>query len=309
MPSQVAQQIAEVSRQIEAKLGGGVSERFDTAFDRRLMKLCRMLAHLEISIDREPGPTLLNDAALRVEERAIDLLRRVDDRSVKERLLRRQREGFEGRTIQEAATHVLEKLFLQLGQQFEDLDEAGRRQAAERILAAIERLDPASQAEIRRRLGVDALSTDAMLRTGSIAGLGSGLGAAVAVGGFGSYTLVTSTIASVAGVFGVTLPFKFYILATSTLAFLSNPLTIAAAALGGGWLLRSKANQAIRDRYLLTLVALSIVAQGVDAGDGDPVDEFVAHSKQRYREFLGASGSDRRAYLNAFPAFRNPTGR
>lgn len=304
LPAQLIMRVEELGRQAGGLLGRSADDGFDTVEDQRLMKLCRMMVHVGLTIDQEPGPALFENATRRIEQETIRILRKMDDRSSWDRLRLRRRKGFDGETIEEAARHVVQKLFLQVQEQFEGLDEAGQRRVAERIISEIEKLDAATQDEVRRRLGINQLSVDALRKTGVLAGLGTGLGTAVVMGGFGSYTLLTSTMASMAGVLGVTLPFKFYILATSTMAFLANPVTIVVAALGGGWLLRAKANRAIRDKYFVVLAALAVVARGTGAHEADTIDEFSDHARRRYREFREASGTKRKSYARVFPAFR-----
>lgn len=239
----------------------------------------------------------------------VDALRGEDDRGVIGRCLGRQRQGFDGHTAREAAKWVLTRLFAELQQQFNGLPIEERRRAAERILRSVEHLDPATQARIRDELEIDRLGIEALLRTGALATLGGVLSATVALGGFGAYAFLNSAIAAVAGLVGLTLPFGVYVFATSTLAFLSNPLTLAVLTLGGGALLRSRANAAIRDRYLTVLVTLSIIAHANPSDHQHPTDALVSHARRRYSEFIGASPSERRAYQRAFPAFREiPAG-
>lgn len=277
-------------------------------FDPHLMKFCRLSNHLGLSINGSPSQAALDDLSQRTEEAVIALLSKVESPSLIGRRVLGKEAGFRGRTIEQATVHILSKLFSQLEKEFHDLDEAAKEKASHDILVAIEEMDEVTQAGIRERIGVNRLSADAFYKTGAIAGIGTGLGGAVAIGGFGSYTLLTSTIASVAGVVGVTLPFSFYIMATSTLAFLSNPVTIVAALAGGGWFLRRTANRSVRDRYLLVLAALSVIAQGNRTEEEDAARAFADHAKQRYREFLAATGNERRAYERAFPAFHEAKG-
>ena len=284
-------------------------ERFAHPFDAHLMKLCRFFDHLGIVIDEDPGVTSVSELARIVERRMVDQLRRMEKQSFLDRSLRRAKNEFSGNSIEEATAFVIRKLFDQVARDFGELSGADKRRAAAKILDAIDRLDQKTQAEIREKLKVDQLGVDALLKTGALATIGSSIGLAVAAGGFGSYTLLTSTISTVAGLVGLTLPFKFYLLATSTLAFVSNPVTIGVAIFGGGWLLRKKANQSIRDQYLNVLVALSVTAHGNPSPYNFPVDQFVEHAKRRYQEFCSVSGADLRLYSVAFPAFRKNSGR
>ena len=104
--------------------------------------------------------------------------------------------------------------------------------------------------------------------------------------------------------FGITLPFSTYLLATSMLAFLSNPFTVAVTIGGAGTLLVRKANQLIQNRLYAVLVTLAFVCQA--AGPGPSVTEVSDALNQRYAEFLKSSGQHRKSLKAAFPAFVDP---
>jgi hypothetical protein len=306
LPGKVAGWIEDLGRQGERVLGSKEPDRFTSVEDWRLKKLCRLAGHINLRIEQEPSGPLLELLGARIEEKVVATLRAGDERNLWQRLRSAPRSNaFDGNTIEAAAAYMVRKVFFEIEDRFEALDERDQRRVAERILAEIECLDPVTRARIRERLDVDRLGVDALLKSGAIAGLGSSLGAAVVLGGFGSYTLLTSTLATVAGVFGVVLPFKFYILATSTLALVANPLTIGAVALGGGLLLRAGANRSIRERYFTLFAALAVVAGGAEGADKDEaVGRLVDHAKRRYREFAHAVVGERKIYDAAFPAFR-----
>ncbi|BBK34861.1 hypothetical protein STHU_54950 [Allostella humosa] len=305
VPEQVQARFSDFAGRLQLNgRGDGGLLLFDQPFDLPLMKFTRLCDHLALTLSAPPTRASINEICGRIEEAMIAILRRVDERSLSDRLRWKVKMGFNGGTVIEATQYILARLFEQLARDFSAMSIDEQKRVAEQIANAIDRLDPATQAMVRERLDIDRIGADALLRTGAIASLGTGLGTAVAVGGFGSYTLVTSTIASVAGVFGLTLPFKFYILATSSLAFLSSPITLAVLAVGGGALLRARANRSIRERYLTVLAALSVVARGNPSEHADPVEAFVAHARARYREFVVADDARQRRYRSAFPSFR-----
>lgn len=308
LPSEVRDALAAATTKVKQKLGEANEPvtRFCEPMDAQLMKLCRLLDHVGLKIENVPGPTLLDDAARRLEG---EIIRRLKAQDLPQRKWlqpsARRHEEFSGTTIEAAARHIMETLFAETEQQLHDLDEPARQHAAERIIEAVEGLDPAAQAEIRERLQIDKLDVSAILAPGALISIG-GIGAAAGMGGFAAYTFVTATVASVAGAIGVTVPFHAYILASSALAFLANPLTIGATLLGGAWLLRSRLNASVRDRWTLLLVAFAVVAQGHASDGSDPDARFVAQARMRYSEYLSAPRHERRAYEQAFPAFRRP---
>jgi hypothetical protein len=308
LPTQLSDVLVAAKLQVKQALGESShpAQRFSEPMDAQLMKLCRLLDHVGIEIDDFPGPALLDDAARRLEGEIIRRLK--THRPPQRKWLQnstRKHERFSGSTIEAAARHVVEMLFAETERRLHEFAEPARQQAAERIIEAVEGLSPAAQAEIRQRLQIDKMDVTAILAPGALISIG-GIGAAAGMGGFAAYTFVTSTVAAVAGGIGLTLPFHAYILASSTLAFFANPFTIGASLLGGAWLLRSRMNRSVRDRWALLLAALAVVAQGHAPEIADPDECFVRQARRRYREYLSASWHSKRAYEQAFPAFRQP---
>jgi hypothetical protein len=271
--------------------------------DYPLMKFCRLCKHFGEAVDNVPTLSKLEYASLRIEQKFVETLNAHDERGTLERLRRSPRRGFAGSSVIDASRFVLTQVFKQLGAAFDRLPEADRLKVADAVLEQINALDPATQSIIRENLDIDRLSVDALLKSGALSSLGAGLGAAVAIGGFGSYTLLTSTMASVAGLVGVTLPFKAYIVAASGLAFLSNPLVLGVAAAGGGMFLRRQVNRQIQSKLAALQVALAIAARSSSSLPADASRAFVEQARLRHQEFQHAVGSSHRRYVAAFPMF------
>jgi hypothetical protein len=288
---------------------GGMSDGTELILsdtDYSLMKLCRLCAHFGEAISSAPTTAQLEFVSLRVEQKFIEMLNLADERSAAERIRRVPRRGYSGSSVVDGSRYVLTQVFDQLGSSYDKLPESDKRKIAESVLKQIETLDPTTQAAIRENLDIDRLGAEALVKSGALSSLGVGIGAAVAIGGFGSYTLLTSTMASVAGLVGVTLPFKAYILAASGLAFLSNPIVIGIAAVGGGVWMRRRVNRDIHDKHAAVQVALSIVARSGQSTSPDLARTFTENARERYQEYRRATGSARKLYTTAFPAFEGP---
>ena len=155
--------------------------------------------------------------------------------------------------------------------------------------------------------GLGDLTADTLGRAGSLAALATGLGAAIGVVGFPVYATLSATIASAAGIIGLTLPFSVYVTAASLLACVTNPLVLLAAIAGGtGWW-TTAANRKMRAQLVPLLVAFAAMKSADPEARGRS-RALAAHLADRYREF-SAGERDRRAQLRqAFPAFRATLG-
>jgi hypothetical protein len=279
----------------------------DHPLDPQAMKLCRLLDNIGESISAAPNAAVLHDLGSHIERNAIAKLRGVNERSIADRLRRAKRGGFDGETTEDLVRHVILNLFAELEASFKDKPREERERLAAQIADALNALDEDTLDRIKDAAQMHDFSTDALLRSGGIAGLGIGLSTVVGVTGFSAYTAVTSVMAAVAGAVGVTLPFSAYLMATSMLAFMTNPIVLLAGLGGAGWWLTQKANNQIRARLTPILVTTAVISQGLNTEHQDYVTELAAHMARRYKEFLDSSGETRRVLKRAFPAFVDPT--
>jgi len=137
------------------------------------------------------------------------------------------------------STFLLERqIQLQMfGQIWDNLDEDQRIE----LLIKIEQAETDLNSVTNDKTAMAALSTreKAAIVVLSASGAIAALSATVAFSGFAFYTTMSVTISSVAGFFGVTLPFAVFTSASSLVAMLSGPVgwAIAAVAIGAGiWL-------------------------------------------------------------------------
>lgn len=229
--------------------------------DWRAAKLNRILNRLGLRFESEPSEAELVDLCLRAEIWSVELLRRLEGKQ------KSGRETFKGDTVLDLSRFILRRIFEEIDQGFSSKSQAEKARIAEDIARRISELPPDLQERIRSEAGLASLSADAIMTTGSIAAVGGAMVGTVGLAGFAAYTTVTSSIATAAGLLGLTLPFGAYTFATSALAFLSNPLVLAGAIMiGGPWAI-IRANHQMHDRLLPIMVATSVIA-AVGPGGG-----------------------------------------
>lgn len=227
----------------------------------RILVLARLLDAVGGRFPERLSVGRLHELGLTIEQAAVQALTRTD-------------KTFTGVAIDDMTRHMLHKAAKVVEDEFRKADEARQREMAERIVAAAEAMGEGDRESLRQTLGVDTLSADAVRKVMLTSGMSAGFAALVSVGGFASYTALTSAIAAVAGAVGVTLPFGFYMTATSMLAALTSPmvlgplgLVVVAAATFWG-------NKKIHQAMLPMVVTQNTVAAGLDT-DGDPVATLV----------------------------------
>ena len=154
--------------------------------------------------------------------------------------------GVDQKLVDSAPTFTLEREILKkLFSQFWDkLDEKQR-------LELLDKIDP--NGTIKDKTAVVALSGAAALGT---------LSATVMFSGFAFYTTMSVTISTVAGFFGLTLPFAAYTGASSLVAFLSGPVGWAIMGLAalGGLALAGRANPIKTTAFVCQIHMLKVAA-------------------------------------------------
>lgn len=249
--------------------------------DWRAAKLGRLFNHFDLRFRATPSEAELLDLSLEAETRAVGLLSRLAGTT-------RSKNGptrFEGSTVTELARYVLCRMFEELSENFASKPPDEQERIAASIAKLLIDLPPEVQERIRQEAKLPDLSAAALRKTGAIAAVGGALIGTVGIAGFAAYTTLTSAIAASAGLFGVTLPFAVYLHATAAMAFLSNPLVLAAATLLGGRFALGRANRQIRDRLVPVMVATAVMAsvatETVAGAPAEIVDALVRNSTIR----------------------------
>lgn len=273
---------------------------FTNPLDPQAMKLCHLLDHYRIPITTVPDIGTLHVAGLKIEARVIEDVRKAQ----------RQRDAAgsqttEVRDIDDLVRHVLRRLFTNLDDWLSKASPEERERVADQIDKALDHLGADVREEVRRAARLDDLAMETLVRAGGLTALGTGLAALAGVGGFAVYAMLSATIANVVGLVGLTLPFSAYLIATSLLAFLTNPLVVLVAIVGGGARLVTLANRRMHAELVPLLVAFASLKSADPEARGRS-RALVAHLADRYEEFLDGDRDRRAQLLRAFPAFRAP---
>ena len=229
--------------------------------DWRAAKLARLLNHFDLRLSRTPSAPELLDLSIVAESKAVELLARLEGNPKR----KDGKDPFKGRTVVDLAGYVLRRMFVEIEATLAKKSLAEREAFAVELSKRLQALPDDVKEQIRSQAGLADLSDRALMQTGAIAAVGGALAGTVSLAGFAAYTTLTSALAGMAGLFGLHLPFVTFIYATSTLAFLSNPIFLGSALLLGGGLLMRRANRQIRDRLVPVMVATATIA-GVEAG-------------------------------------------
>ncbi|MGC8475712.1 MAG: hypothetical protein ACP5NP_05095 [Acetobacteraceae bacterium] len=227
-----------------------------TRDDWRAAKLNRILYHLELRFSDVPTAEELRELCLKAEQRAVALLSRLEGGKRKAA----GEERFSGSTVMDLTRYVVLRVFRQVDATFARMPPQEKERAASEMARLLAEMPEDVRQRIRAESRLANLSADALSQTGAIAAVGVALVGGVGLAGFAAYTSLTSFIAAAAGLVGVTLPFGFYMVATSALAMFTNPFLVFGVALAGGRFLTSRATHQMRDRLIPMMVATSALA-------------------------------------------------
>jgi hypothetical protein len=243
----------------------------------RVLLLARLLDAINNRFPVSLSVLRLHELGLEIESAAIRTMASSD-------------ENFVGSTTDDLARYMLQKAAHLVESEFRNADEEQQRIMAERIAVLAEGMSEQDRIALRASLGINDLSSETIRKVMLTSGFGTGFALLVSAGGFASYTVLTSAIAAVAGAVGVTLPFGFYIGATSALAaltspFVLGPLGIAVVAAATAW-----GNKKIHRAMLPMIVTQNLLA--AEEVDGDPVLQFVEDHSVFVADYKFSSGRD-----------------
>lgn len=151
----------------------------------------------------------------------------------------------------------MNQVFKELDLKLTNLSEKEQDELANKVLGYVNALPNEQQEKIKEKLGVQEISDKVVKKVIAQSGASILFATIVEVSGFAFYTTITSGLAALAGILGITLPFGAYTTLTSAVAFLANPLFILPMILGGGVLLVNHQNKSLR-RGLVPIVLMQI---------------------------------------------------
>ena len=127
------------------------------------------------------------------------------------------------------------------------------------------------QKHIAKNLGINKITSSTLQQLLAANGTAVVFAAIVQVAGFAFYTTLTSVVAGIFGLVGITLPFAIYVTLTSAVAVIANPLFfIPVLLLGGGGLLKwqnGKMKKAIAPVVLMQIMLASDQNLNLDWGE------------------------------------------
>ncbi|AIQ39920.1 hypothetical protein [Paenibacillus sp. FSL R5-0912] len=129
-----------------------------------------------------------------------------------------------------------------------------RSEYVQKVEKFIQAMPEEKQTQIKQQLGVDKLTNEMLQRIVATSGASVLFAAIVEVSGFAFYTTATSLLASLAGLFGVTLSFGTYTALTSFVAVLASPIFLLLLLGGGGFFLYRSQNQKLQNKMLPILI-------------------------------------------------------
>ncbi len=274
--------------------------------DGHVMKFSRLLHHAGLRLDTQPSTALIHDLSLQIERNAIQALSQVEERSFFDRLRGARKDGFTGSTTDDLVRHVILRTFDQLDQEFRSKSPSEQDEIARKISAALRDLPPKEQDRIRTAARLPDLTAETLRQTGRFASLGVGLSGMVGLAGFTAYTTLTSLVAAVTGLVGIHLSFGTYVMLTSGLAGITNPLVfIPMLARGTTWM-ASKANRSIRNVLYPTFVATSVMSFAASDEHNGHLDAFAARLGELIREIGTGSGPRTASLVARFPGLGRP---
>jgi hypothetical protein len=256
--------------------------------DFQLMKLSRLLSAAKVSFPRNPTRHVLHEKCLEVEQRAISDLAKDD-------------ENFKGATTSELTAFIMNKMFSEFTEKFHDAPQDQQEDIAEQLLDAVDQLDDADRQRFLDELGVEELSKVQLKKLIASGAFASAFAASVSVAGFTAYLAVTTALAAVSALIGITFPFIVYIYATAAMAFLTDPIVLITGGAGLTAWLTSRSNKTILRRLLPTVVAFSTISSA-DASDAETsLNQLVRHISCRQNELGSAEKKHANTLRKCFP--------
>ena len=186
--------------------------------------------------------------------------------------------------------YQMQKLFSAFHDEFQELNEEQSMEFAEKIKKILTDLPLEKQYLLKRQLGIDELTNEAIRSAILTQGSVVVLSAIVEVAGFSAYITLTTAIAATMALAGVTLPFGVYTVATTLFSMLVNPFILIPLALGGGGVLLKHQNKSLKKKLLpvgVLQITLPIIAQNrIGQIDSAPFIEHWQQQVARYEELL-----------------------
>ena len=177
--------------------------------------------------------------------------------------------------------YQMQKIFESFDQSQTDLDDETTENLIQQIEAYIQSLPLEKQRQIKEKLNIDELTNSTIKQLIATQGTAVLMAIIVEVAGFAAFTTLTSTIATTAGLLGVTLPFGAYMFATSALSILTGPVGLALIAVGGGALINYQ-NKKVRKAFIPIGIVQLLLPAVIEEKQPVQVEHFIQGWQKLY---------------------------
>ena len=219
----------------------------------RTMLIFQLASYFNIKLPKRLHLVSLELVGLSIEKKSVQILKKNDD-------------SFDGKSFEDMLNYVFQSLYNEVLKRFADKSENEKEEIVKHILSTINNLPKEQQDRLKKELNADELSDDIIKKAIMAGTLGTAFATTVSIAGFSAYTFATSSLASLAGLFGITLPFGAFSGLTSIIAVLSNPLFLLTSMGGLLYVLNSKSNQSIKTK-LSPMIISFISILSIDSND------------------------------------------
>jgi hypothetical protein len=212
----------------------------------RIMIIIQLASYFDIKLPKTLNMYSLEQIGIKIENCSIEALKKSD-------------KSFKKTTLEEMISYMFQKLFNDMSKQFNGKNDEDKEKIAQNIFQTIQEMPKEQQDKLKEELKVEELSKDVVMKTIAVGTFGTAFTATVSIAGFSAYTFATSTLASMAGLVGIGLPFGVYTGLTSVIAVLSNPLFLLSSVGFLFYILNSKSDESIKNRLspiIITLISV-----------------------------------------------------
>ena len=179
--------------------------------------------------------------------------------------------------------YQMQKVFQSFDENFKTMSPEQTDRFIEQIERFVDTLPEQKQREIKEKLQINELTSKTMQQLLLSQGSVVVLAIIVEVAGFAAFTTLTSTMAAVFGLVGITLPFGAYMFATSALSIITGPIGIALFMAGGGYLLK-KQNDKMRLSFVPIGVVQLLLPAVIEEAEHVDYEPFIAQWSTYYGE-------------------------
>jgi hypothetical protein len=183
---------------------------------------------------------------------------------------------FEGSTLHDIVQYQIKKLFIAVGEKFEDISEDKQDEFIEKLEIFINQLPEEKQKKIKEKLKIDEISKNNLRNAIAASGASIVFAIVVDIAGFTAYTTLSSLIAGLAGIFGITLPFGFYVASSSVMAVATSPIFILLLLSGGAVYIDRKQGAKLKERVIPIIIFQLVLPSYFESYETN-YDELIAH--------------------------------